>query len=410
MRKASLGTLFLTVLPGPARLRAGGAVPAGVARSLGASDFVATLLAALVLADAVPVHPAVGAPVRSGGAAAGAAVEHRCLRVGHGLLGFARTLPMLFIARIWSGIATANIAVAQAYIADVTTPETRARGMGIIGMGFGLGFIFGPFVGGELGQLRGDGPDRARWRRFTAAGLSIVNFVLRSSRCRSRCPRARGARPRAAGASSTAGLPRGGPAFPGWAVAIAIGFFVIFWFSGLEVTFSLFTLDAFHMSIAMTGRIFAFVGVVSGDRAGRAHPPAVPPLRRGDAHPRRPVRWRSASPSTRSAPASAPGSSSWPRPHRLRQRPLQPQPLQLHLPPGEPDSQGLTLGVMQSMAALARRDGTADGRLAYETLGMRGPYFLGDGLLFVLRRCSGWWRCPANRRAPRRRGRCARGA
>ena len=52
-----------------------------------------------------------------------------------------------------SGIATANIAVAQAYVADVTPPEHRARGMGIIGIAFGLGFIFGPFIGGELSRF-----------------------------------------------------------------------------------------------------------------------------------------------------------------------------------------------------------------------------------------------------------------
>ena len=72
--------------------------------------------------------------------------------VGHGCCWASPdSLPLLFVARIWSGIATANIAVAQAYIADVTTPETRARGMGLIGMGFGLGFIFGPVVGGDAG-------------------------------------------------------------------------------------------------------------------------------------------------------------------------------------------------------------------------------------------------------------------
>ena len=53
----------------------------------------------------------------------------------------------LFIARIFGGIATANLATAQAYIADSTTMATRARGMGLIGMAFGLGFVLGPFFG-----------------------------------------------------------------------------------------------------------------------------------------------------------------------------------------------------------------------------------------------------------------------
>src|SRR3954454_22114514 len=146
MRKASLGTLFLTVFLD--LLGFGLVVPflPKVARELGASNFTATLVAAsfsLMQFFFIPLwgrlSDRVGRrPVLLWSIAASA--------VGMGLLGFARTLPMMFVARLWSGIATSNIAVAQAYIADVTTPETRARGMGIIGMGFGLGFIIGPFV------------------------------------------------------------------------------------------------------------------------------------------------------------------------------------------------------------------------------------------------------------------------
>src|SRR5262249_36902610 len=60
--------------------------------------------------------------------------------VAYGVFGIARSLPMLFVARAIGGACAANIATAQAYIADVTTPENRARGMSIIGAGFGLGF------------------------------------------------------------------------------------------------------------------------------------------------------------------------------------------------------------------------------------------------------------------------------
>ena len=57
---------------------------------------------------------------------------------------------MLFAARALAGACAGNIAAAQAYIADVTTPENRAKGMGMIGAAFGLGFIFGPALGGFL--------------------------------------------------------------------------------------------------------------------------------------------------------------------------------------------------------------------------------------------------------------------
>ena len=59
---------------------------------------------------------------------------------------------MLFIGRILDGITGGNISTAQAYIADITTKENRAKGMGLIGAAFGLGFIFGPAIGGILSR------------------------------------------------------------------------------------------------------------------------------------------------------------------------------------------------------------------------------------------------------------------
>lgn len=70
--------------------------------------------------------------------------------VGLLILGLAKSLPMLFVGRILSGIFGANIGIASAYVTDVTTPENRARGMGMIGAAFGIGFIFGPALGGAL--------------------------------------------------------------------------------------------------------------------------------------------------------------------------------------------------------------------------------------------------------------------
>jgi DHA1 family tetracycline resistance protein-like MFS transporter len=65
---------------------------------------------------------------------------------------------MLFAARALGGFMAGNIATAFAYVADVTTPPNRARGMGIVGAAFGLGFIFGPAIGG---LLAGDDPMHA---------------------------------------------------------------------------------------------------------------------------------------------------------------------------------------------------------------------------------------------------------
>ncbi len=84
--------------------------------------------------------------------------------------GLAASLPMLFGARILAGIAGANIPTAQAFIADSTTPENRAKGMGLVGAAFGLGFIFGPAIGGFLSHWGYSAP------AFFAATLSLANF------------------------------------------------------------------------------------------------------------------------------------------------------------------------------------------------------------------------------------------
>ena len=91
-----------------------------------------------------------------------------------GYLAFAQatTLTGLFVARMISGIGGANLGAAQAVIADVTTPENRSKGMGVIGAAFGLGFIFGPALGGWLGQW---GP---LYPIYLAAALAALNWLF----------------------------------------------------------------------------------------------------------------------------------------------------------------------------------------------------------------------------------------
>lgn len=84
------------------------------------------------------------------------------------LFGFATTMPMLFAARMLAGFFGANVSTAQAYIADVTAPKDRAKGMGLLGAAFGLGFTFGPLVGGELVSVHSAAPGLA------AAALSLL--------------------------------------------------------------------------------------------------------------------------------------------------------------------------------------------------------------------------------------------
>lgn len=91
---------------------------------------------------------------------------------GYLLFAFAPSFLLLLVARLVAGFAGGNISAAQAYVADITTAEDRSRGMGMIGMAFGLGFILGPGIGVVASHLAGPaGPG------LVAMVLSIVNLV-----------------------------------------------------------------------------------------------------------------------------------------------------------------------------------------------------------------------------------------
>ena len=88
-----------------------------------------------------------------------------------------RNLPLLFISRAFDGITGGNIAVAQAAIADITTPENRAKSFGLIGAAFGLGFILGPFIGGKLSDPHIFHAFNAATPFWFAATLSFLNVL-----------------------------------------------------------------------------------------------------------------------------------------------------------------------------------------------------------------------------------------
>src|SRR5205085_2326681 len=92
--------------------------------------------------------------------------------VGYLLLGLADTLFLVFLGRIISGITGGNISTAQAYIADVTTKENRAKGMGLFGAAFGMGFILGPAIAGILSKFGAPVPF------YFAAILAFANAIL----------------------------------------------------------------------------------------------------------------------------------------------------------------------------------------------------------------------------------------
>jgi MFS transporter, DHA1 family, tetracycline resistance protein len=89
------------------------------------------------------------------------------------VLGFASSLAMIVVARLIAGFGNANLGTAQAIIADVTDEKDRAKGMGMVGAAFGMGFLFGPIIGGVL--MTNFGPHVPA---FVSAGLAVLNLVL----------------------------------------------------------------------------------------------------------------------------------------------------------------------------------------------------------------------------------------
>lgn len=92
--------------------------------------------------------------------------------VGFLVLAFSSSLSMVFVGRILPGLSAGNLSIAQAYISDHTAPQDRAKAFGVIGIAFGIGFMFGPALGGWLGDYALDLPF------FVAASLSATAMVF----------------------------------------------------------------------------------------------------------------------------------------------------------------------------------------------------------------------------------------
>ncbi len=92
--------------------------------------------------------------------------------LGYLVFSFTNSYMLLLTSRVIAGIGGSSIGVAQAYIADVTTRENRSKGMGLIGAAFGLGFVFGPLIGGLLSEFGYAATG------YVAAGFSLIAFVL----------------------------------------------------------------------------------------------------------------------------------------------------------------------------------------------------------------------------------------
>ncbi len=176
--------------------------------------------------------------------------------IGFLVLGFADTLWMLFVGRILDGITGGNISTAQAYIADITTKENRAKGMGLIGAAFGFGFILGPAIGGIL----------SRWGIhvpfFFAAGLCFANALLLYFTLPETVTPDHPARNLAAGGRGFSHL-LNSLRQPQLTFVLTIYFLFIVAFSIMTTSFSLYAMFRFGYDAQHTGYLFAYVGLIA---------------------------------------------------------------------------------------------------------------------------------------------------
>jgi len=171
--------------------------------------------------------------------------------IGFAVMGFARTLAWLFIARIVDGISGGNISTAQAYIADITSPEERSKAMGLIGAAFGLGFVLGPGIGGILSQFSDAAPF------LFASGLALINAILVFIRLPESLSPEHRVRPEDRAPISE--VFRHGWHLP---ALMASYFFSIAGFAMMTTNYALFTHARFGYNQAQNGYVFMFIGII----------------------------------------------------------------------------------------------------------------------------------------------------
>ena len=174
--------------------------------------------------------------------------------VGFVLMGLAGSVFLLFVARIVAGITGGNISIPQAYIADVTTPETRSRGMGILGAAFGLGFTFGPMIGGIMSRISYSAPF------FFAAGLAAANVVLLYFILPESLPEEHRAQPHENASALEVFRHGNGWMFGG---VVATYFFLVAGFAIMTTLFALFTEKRLGYDAHANGYLFGFIGIVT---------------------------------------------------------------------------------------------------------------------------------------------------
>lgn len=291
------------------------------------------------------------------------------------LFAAAPSYVVLLFARSLAGVAASNYGIAQAYMADVSTPEERSKAMGLVGAAFGMGFVLGPALGGILAQA-----GNPRIVPLTAAILSALNlFVAFFGLPESLSPELRGRAVRGSwfGWSDLRVVWRDSPLRG----LMLLFFLVMFCFSMMEATLALFCQQRYGFGVRQTSWLFVFVGIilviVQGGLLGRLV------KRYGE---RSLILW--------GIVLMAVGLAILPLSHfwillvslgllAVGQGMHNPSSLGLLSRLTDESSQGSTIGLSRSFGALARALGPAAGTFLFGAAGAAWPFWTAGGLMVV---------------------------
>ena len=300
--------------------------------------------------------------------------------LGYVIFAFTSSYLLLLLSRVVAGIGGSSISVAQAYIADVTTKENRSKGMGLIGSAFGLGFVFGPLIGGYLAEYG------YMVTGLAAGGFSLIAFVvtllfLPESLTKSE-----------ESISEKQIIKRKLIDFealkkvssePGRAVFIILFFILVFSFANIYGTFALLGIQVYGFTDLQNGYIFGITGLTSAIVQGGLIGYIDKLFSRQNI-------LKTGSLIISASLALIPYGGTFLGLAiisvflSIGTGLLQPTLLSLISDVTPDNEQGVTLGVNQSLSSLARVLGPLWGGFAFEFLGYPFPFLTGAAFMFLV--------------------------
>jgi DHA1 family tetracycline resistance protein-like MFS transporter len=296
--------------------------------------------------------------------------------LGYVIFAFTSSFIILLVSRIVAGVGGSSIAVAQAYIADVTTKETRSKGMGLIGSAFGLGFVFGPLIGGFLSKFG------YMETGLGAAAFSFIAFIVTIILLpESNLERSKVVETKRRIFNIDAIL----KAFknPNLAILISLFFILTFSFANIYGTFALLGIQVFGFTDLQNGYMFGIIGLSSAIVQGGLIGPITKFLGK-----KKVLIMGSFLIMVTLAIIPYAGNFLWLAVDSIflsiGTGMLQPTLLSLISEVASEAEQGMTLGVNQSLSALARMFGPLWGGFAFEFFGYPFPFLTGAAFMFLV--------------------------